>query len=530
MAAARVHHRMCPDWTVTLNLDQRTDAVEWLNRQEKNGAKLNTISKWSTAFLLLVGPAVADAQTYSLKEIGGAGFSASGVNESGQVAGSGPGTTETQAFFTGAMGVGITFLGASDVYSFANAINDSGQVVFTTLSDNLYSGYVSGPNGIGSTQMLNHENGVEPFAINDSGQISGGTGLHYARAFITDPHGVVVTVLDGLTGKESYGYAINASGQITGNLSAKPGLFITGPNGTDLRTLTALSDDSTGRGINTSGQVTGSSVMPGGDYNHAFVTGPNGETVTDLGTLPGDDNSVGYAINDSGQVVGTSSSVGTDNNHAFMAFHGQMVDLNTLIDSSDPLQPYVILTAAIGITDGGYIAANGTDGRFPDSSMAFLLTPEIAPSVNRVITGTLGQNGWYDSKTTTLAWAVTGRPTPAISGCGVMAVPQNAVTTYTCVATNSLGAASDSVTIKEDSVAPTVVIKRPGHNAIFTLNQKVPASYSCNDVTSGVATCSGDVADGTGINTSAPGSHTFSVVATDKAGNTVTKSVNYTVN
>lgn len=491
---------------------------------------MNSISNWLAALLLLAGPAVANAQTYSLKEIGGEGYSASSVNEHGQVAGSGPGATETQAFVTGAMGVGITFLGAPDVYSIANAINNSGQVVFTTLSDNLYSGYVTGPYGVGTTQLIDHKNGVEPWAINDNGQISGGAGLHYARAFITDPHGVVITVLSGLTGQESYGYAINASGQITGNLSAKPGLFITGPNGADLRTLTALSEDSTGRGINSSGQLTGFSVMPGGDYNHAFMTGPNGGTVTDLGTLPGDDNSAGYAINDNAQVVGTSSSVGTDNNHAFIAFQGHMVDLNTLIDPSDPLQPYVTLTAAMGITNDGTIAANGTDSRFDGSSMAFLLTLETAPMVTRVITGTLGQNGWYDSNTTTLAWAVTGRPTPTTSGCGGITVPANAVSTYTCVATNSLGSASDTVTIKEDSVAPTVVIKRPGHNAIFTLNQKVPATYACNDVTSGVATCLGDVAAGTGINTSAPGSHTFNVVATDNAGNTVTKSVNYTVN
>jgi probable HAF family extracellular repeat protein len=491
---------------------------------------MNTISKWLTAFLLLVGPAVANAQTYSLKEIGGAGFSASGVNESGQVAGSGPGATETQAFVTGATGVGIAFLGAPDVYSFANGINDSGQVVFTTLSDNLYSGYVTGPNGLGSTQLLDHKNGVETWAINDNGQISGGTGLHYARAFITDPDGVVITVLDGLPGKQSYGYAINASGQITGNLSVKPGLFITGPNGTDLRTLTALSDDSTGRGINSSGQVTGYSVMPGGDYNHAFMTGPNGETVTDLGTLPGDDNSAGYAINDSGQVVGTSSSVATNNTHAFIAFPGQMIDLNTLIDPSDPLKPYVTLTAAIGITNNGFIAANGTDSRFSESAMAFLLTLEIAPIVNPVITGTLGQNGWYDSKTTTLAWAVTGNPMPTTSGCGARTVPQTSGKIFTCSASNSLGSASNTVTIKKDSVVPTVVLKRPGHNAIFTLNQKVLASYTCNDVTSGVATCSGEVADGTAINTSAPGSHTFSVAATDNAGNAVTKSVNYTVN
>ena len=91
--------------------------------------------------------------------------------------------------------------------------------------------------------------------------------------------------------------------------------------------------------------------------------------------------------------------------------------------------------------------------------------------------------------------------------------------TYTCSATNSLGNASDSVTIKEDSVPPQVTIKNPVKGKTYALHAKVLASYSCLDATSGVATCSGTVKDGTAINTSSKGTKTFKVIGTDKAGN-----------
>ena len=41
---------------------------------------------------------------------------------------------------------------------------------------------------------------------------------------------------------------------------------------------------------------------------HAFITGPNGLGMRDLGTLPGHDQSHAYAINDAGQVTGFSYS------------------------------------------------------------------------------------------------------------------------------------------------------------------------------------------------------------------------------
>ena len=55
-------------------------------------------------------------------------------------------------------------------------------------------------------------------------------------------------------------------------------------------------------------------------------------------------------------------------------------------------------------------------------------------------------------------------------------------------------------------------------------NPAVPAHYTCADATSGVASC---VA--TGLDTSTPGTRSYSVTATDNAGNTRTSTGSYTV-
>lgn len=57
--------------------------------------------------------------------------------------------------------------------------------------------------------------------------------------------------------------------------------------------------------INEHGQITGNSDLANRSY-HAFITGPNGRGMTDLGTFPEGNLSVGYDINASGQVAGYS--------------------------------------------------------------------------------------------------------------------------------------------------------------------------------------------------------------------------------
>lgn len=103
-------------------------------------------------------------------------------------------------------------------------------------------------------------------------------------------------------------------------------------------------------------------------------------------------------------------------------------------------------------------------------------------------------------------------------------------TIVTCTATDKSGntaAHTFTITVR-DSTAPSINIASPTA-ANYLLGQIVPASYSCTDIATGVASCIGTVANGTAINTTTTGTKTFSVTATDNAGNTGTKTVTYTV-
>ena len=164
--------------------------------------------------------------------------------------------------------------------------------------------------------------------------------------------------------------------------------------------------------------------------------------------------------------------------------------------------------------------------KFGANAEAALCPPTVTPEV----TGTVGANGWYTSKTTTLKWMVTGKPAPTKSGCETVTVPDTTGTTYLCSASNSAGNASNSVLIKKDSVKPAVTITTPANGASYALHSAVYAAYACTDATSGVDTCSGTVADGAAIKTGSAGTKKFTVTSTDNAGNKTTQSVSYTVN
>jgi hypothetical protein len=150
------------------------------------------------------------------------------------------------------------------------------------------------------------------------------------------------------------------------------------------------------------------------------------------------------------------------------------------------------------------------------------------PGSLAVIRGTLGAGGWSLSPVS-LSWIVAGAPAPTTSGCAAVAVPNTSGTTHTCSAANALGADLQSVTITEDTVPPAVKVKIPRNGPRYRLNQKVAASYTCTDATSGVAACAGPVADGVDISTSTPGTNTFQRVGTDNAGKGATAIVSYTV-
>src|SRR5919204_584358 len=82
-----------------------------------------------------------------------------------------------------------------------------------------------------------------------------------------------------------------------------------------------------------------------------------------------------------------------------------------------------------------------------------------------------------------------------------------------------------------DRTPPTISIASPGDHAVYTLGQSVLADYTCADQPggSGLASCAGPIADSAAIDTSRVGDKTFTVTATDQAGNVAHASRSYSV-
>lgn len=97
---------------------------------------------------------------------------------------------------------------------------------------------------------------------------------------------------------------------------------------------------------------------------HAFITGPNGVGMTDLGALGGN-YSAAEGINASGQVVGESTIAGQNRTlHAFITGPNGagMIDLNSLVHLPDG----VVLTNAIAVNNIGQVIADASVSIVPE--------------------------------------------------------------------------------------------------------------------------------------------------------------------
>jgi hypothetical protein len=84
--------------------------------------------------------------------------------------------------------------------------------------------------------------------------------------------------------------------------------------------------------------------------------------------------------------------------------------------------------------------------------------------------------------------------------------------------------------VKIDTIPPLVTMLSPINNFTYPLNAPVFANYNCSDGGSGIASCVGTLPSGGRIDTShAGGPFTFTVTATDLAGNPSTVTRTYSV-
>ena len=181
--------------------------------------------------------------------------------------------------------------------------------------------------------------------VSPGGQVTGiaDTSDTSGHAFLSAPNGGVLKDLGTLPGSfYSKGFGVNASGQVAGSATVGPSLdfyldtpqhaFLSGPNGGALQDLGTLpgGSSSLGRAVNDRGEVVGISSVAGG-VAHAFLSAPNGGALKDLGTLPGGDFSGGHGVNASGQVVGQATTA-SGSYHAFLSGPngGALQDLGTL--------------------------------------------------------------------------------------------------------------------------------------------------------------------------------------------------------
>lgn len=154
------------------------------------------------------------------------------------------------------------------------------------------------------------------------------------------------------------------------------------------------------------------------------------------------------------------------------------------------------------------------------------------PTVQPVLTGTIGENGWYTSDVS-LRWQVSSSMTSS-TGCEARTITTDTTgVTYTCSAANDSGTSSESVTIRRDASEPAIEIRVPAKVKKRRKGRAaVTARYDCVDTVSGLAPalgCVGTVANGESLDTATRGTKTLTVRAKNAAGTTATKTVIYTV-
>ena len=254
-----------------------------------------------------------------LGDLGGGFTKAYGLNDSGQVAGSSNNSAGTQrAFITGPDGVGMTDLGTPSANSRSEAygINNAGQVVgYSVTPEGAPRAFMTGPGGMGIRDLF----GGVAQDINAAGQVVGGTGDAF-YAFITGPNGIGVKDLGYLEGNYSVAFGVNDRGEVVGwtPVSGNSHAYHRPGWREYERRWDFQQKLSHANAINGAGQVVGfSSPDDSGQGAYAFITGPGGVGMRDLGTL-GRNFSVANDINEAGQVVGFSSTSIDALDHAFI--------------------------------------------------------------------------------------------------------------------------------------------------------------------------------------------------------------------
>lgn len=171
-------------------------------------------------------------------------------------------------------------------------------------------------------------------------------------------------------------------------------------------------------------------------------------------------------------------------------------------------------TSTEGITDAGYNLATDDSCNIGSGPGSQIVTDPVL--------GTLRDNG-----------GPTFTMLPLVGSPAIDAIPaadcSDITTDQRGVARPQQGLCDIGAVEADDFTPPTVTITAPVDGARYPIGAQVQVSYHCDDSESGIANCSGTVPADAPLDTSAAGSFSFTVTATDHAGHVTTETVTFTV-
>ncbi len=185
---------------------------------------------------------------------------------------------------------------------------------------------------------------------------------------------------------------------------------------------------------------------------------------------------------------------------------------------------------------GGSTGVAASTGTPPSVSISFSARPPMA-SISSPASGGIYPIGQHVPTRFACADSSDGsgihtcRDSNGSTSPGALKTTTVGAQTYTVTATSKDAQSATAKITYTVAGAPGVVIASPRNGARYAFARQLRASYHCHDGASGpgIATCTATTADGSPVDTTRPGPHTFTVTATSKDGQHFTASVSYTI-
>ena len=430
------------------------------------------------------------------------GFNGFGINNSGQILGSGfvnpsgsdPANLQTFLYNLSSNGPWQLLMNVPSGYNvtYPQGINDSGQILINAENTQTKVFEVFLYNN-GSWTNLNVPSGFSqnlPDGINNAGEVFVNT---ETQSGVTQAYLYKNNQWQALSAPSGFsstlGLGLNNSGQFLVEASSGSGATVVShsflydnSNWTDIGTNAVGAVDICGD-VNDSGQV---ALETGGLFYTPHVFFVNNGEASDPGAPSGySGNTILAGFNNTGQILveDSTGSGSTAVTHPFLYSDGQWTDLNSFMPSGGT----VTLNGAGGIDNNGDIVANGDDGHI------YLLQPDAAPVVTSDPTSQTVTAGG----TVKFTASASGVPTPTgqwqhsmdggntwsnftnpVNGTG-STITDTLTTTdvsatsngqqFRCVFTNGVGqsATTKAVTLTVQTV-PAIT---SGNSAVFTVGQ-----------------------------------------------------------